>query len=62
MGVTQIKIIENIEEEGGYLICINNSINGLEDCVHDWVKNIEDLKEYIIRKSWNIVWFYDRAI
>ena len=56
---TYIMIKENTEKERGYLICIKDNINEIEDSIDDWVETIEDLKEYIIKKSWDIVWFSD---
>jgi hypothetical protein len=50
-----VKIIDDGENTGGYLILTSKTIF-FTDCFDDWVENFESLKKYFEESNWEIHW------
>ena len=52
-----IKIIDDQENTGGFLILLSSNDKFLPfNCYDDWVENLEILKEYLQESNWIIKW------
>jgi hypothetical protein len=50
-----VRVDEDFENTGGYLI-LTSKTPDMRQCFDNWVKNIEDLKEYFDEAKWTVEW------
>lgn len=53
----QVKILDDTESTGGYLICTSpNFADSTSEAFDDWVEDYDSLKGYFVESNWRIDW------